>query len=562
MPDELRPLEGVDDEIVIPGNPDLPPEDSLEAFARNTAVMTVGTTLSRFTGFLRIAAQTAALGVTVSALADTYNVANTTPNIIYELALGGILTSVFVPLFVDWTQEHGRDASWEVADRVLTVALVGLSAIAILGAIFAPWIIRAYNLASPIGGETRVQEIELGTYFLRWFMPQIVFYGIGAVAGGLLNANRRFAAPMFAPILNNLVVIATFGTYYWLLHGASPSLAVTGAQRLVLAAGTTLGVVAMTVALWPSLRHLGYRWRLRFDWGHPALRRLARLGGWVLVYVAANQLAYFLIIVLNRRVQGGITAYAAAFIVVSLPHAIFVVSIFTALLPGMSAQWAQGRPQGVRELFSRGFRDTAVIILPAALGLVALALPISRLIFEHVNTGSADTDLIARTLQAFAIGLPVFSSFQLLTRTFYAMQDTRTPALVNIGAGVVTVGTDLLYMLVFGWGVPGLALGWATSYLFGTLVLLWILRGRLGDLDGHRVWATLGRTFPAALVAASLAWVSSLAVGHVIPGSLGPLLQVLIGVAVGVLAFLASALIFGIREVDEVKRALARRFRS
>ena len=135
----------------------------------------------------------------------------------------------------------------------------------------------------------------------------------------------------------------------------------------------------MTVALWPSLRRLGYRWHLRFDWNHPALRRLARLSGWVVVYVVANQAAYFVIIVLNGRVRGGLTAYAAAFIVVSLPHAIFVVSIFTALIPGMAGQWTEGHPEGVRELFSRGVRDTAVIILPAALGLIALALPISRL---------------------------------------------------------------------------------------------------------------------------------------------------------------------------------------
>ena len=196
----------------------------------------------------------------------------------------------------------------------------------------------------------RQQQIELGTFFLRWFMPQIVFYGIGAIAGGLLNANRRFAAPMFAPILNNLVVIGTFGLYAWMLHGAKPSVeGITGAQKAVLALGTTLGVVAMTAALWPSLRRMGYRWHLRFDWNHPALRRLARLAGWVFLYVAANQAAYFIVIILCRHVQqGGITAYAAAFIVFSLPHAIFVVSIFTALLPGMSAQWAEGRPEGVR----------------------------------------------------------------------------------------------------------------------------------------------------------------------------------------------------------------------
>ena len=349
-------------------------------YVRNAAVMTVGTALSRVTGFLRLSAQVAAIGVTGSALADTYTTANTTPNILYELALGGILTSVFVPLFVDWMQQHGRVASWEVADRVLTLTLVVLSAIAVLGIVFAPQIIGLYNSLSE--APDQAAQLALGTFFLRWFMPQIVFYGIGAVAGGLLNANRRFAAPMFTPVLNNLVVIATFGVYAWILHGGSPTSVadVTGTQKLVLAAGTTLGVVAMTVALWPSLRAVGYRWHLRFDWNHPALRRLARLAGWVVVYVAANQLAYLVIIVLNRQVQGGITAYAAAFIVFSLPHAIFAVSIFTALLPAMSAAWSDRNVDDVRMLFSRGIRDTAVVIVPAAFGFIAIALPIIRLL--------------------------------------------------------------------------------------------------------------------------------------------------------------------------------------
>ena len=541
----------------------LPPEDSAEVYARNAAVMTVGTTLSRFTGFLRIAAQTAALGVTVSALADTYNKANTTPNIIYELALGGILTSVFVPVFVGWMQTHGRDGSWEVADRLLTLALVGLSVVALLGAIFAPWIIRAYNVASPASGTARAEQLALGTFFLRWFMPQIVFYGIGAIAGGLLNAHRRFAPPMFTPILNNLIVITTFGIYAWMLRGKDPTVAgIDGPERYVLALGTTLGVVVMTVALWPSLRRLGYRWHLRFDWNHPALRSLAKLSGWVVVYVLANQAAYFIIIALNARVRGGFTAYAAAFIVVSLPYAIFVVSIFTALIPGMSGQWAQGRPEGVRELFSRGVRDTAVIILPAALGLIALALPISRLIFQHFNSGSADAELIARVLAAFAVGLPVFSTFQLLTRTFYAMKDTRTPALVNVAAAVVNIGADLLFMLVLGWGVPGLALGWAVSYGFGTAVMLLLMRGRLHGLDGRRIVSTLGRSFPAALLAAAAARAVTLPFADGSKGTLSELGIVILGVVVGVLAFGILALIFRIKEVDEVRDALLRRFRS
>ncbi|MGZ5128467.1 MAG: murein biosynthesis integral membrane protein MurJ [Actinomycetota bacterium] len=531
-------------------------------YVRNAAVMTAGTALSRVTGFLRLSAQVAAIGVTGSALADTYTTANTTPNILYELALGGILTSVFVPLFVDWMQQHGRVASWEVADRVLTLTLVVLGAIAVLGIVFAPQIIGLYNSLSE--APDQAAQLALGTYFLRWFMPQIVFYGVGAVAGGLLNANRRFAAPMFTPVLNNLVVIATFGVYAWILHGGSPTSVadVTGAQTLVLAAGTTLGVVAMTVALWPSLRAVGYRWHLRFDWNHPALRRLARLAGWVVVYVAANQLAYLVIIVLNRQVQGGITAYAAAFIVFSLPHAIFAVSIFTALLPAMSAAWSDRNVDDVRMLFSRGIRDTAVVIVPAAFGFIAIALPITRLLFQHGESHANDATLIADTLRAFAVGLPFFSMFQLLTRTFYSMQDTRTPALVNVGAAVVNVVADLVYFFVLDLGIPGLALGHATSYVAGTVALLVIARGRLGGLDGARIGTTIAKVVPLAALAGLAAWAMTLP----FPGTgarLGTwLLEVALAVSAGLLVFLAGALIVRLPEVDDVKNAVRRRFRG
>ncbi len=410
--------------------------------------MSVGTTLSRVTGYIRLSAQTAALGV--SALGNTYATANTTPNIVYELVLGGILTSVFVPVFVEWLQKHGREEAWLVADRILTLALVVLAAVAILGAIFAPQIIRLYLSASD--ATDKEAQIALGAFFLRWFMPQIVFYGVGAVATGLLQAERRFAAPMFAPILNNLSVIATFGIYALLVgHGTASVEGITFVEKTVLAAGTTFGVAAMTLALWPSLRRLGFRWHLRFDWNHPAVRRLGKLALWVVVYVAANQLAYVAVIVFATGFSGnGYQIYASAFILFQLPHAIVAVSIFTALLPPMSSRWADQDLDGLRTLFSRGIRDTLVVIVPAALGYIALAFPIVRLLLQHGRAQPGDIADIARTLQAFAVGLPFFSAFQLLTRTFYSMQDTRTPALVNVAAAIVNVAANFLYLSLGG----------------------------------------------------------------------------------------------------------------
>ncbi len=551
-------------EIVTPPPAELPEQDSRAAYARNTAVMTVGTTLSRITGYLRIAAQTAALGVTVSSLGDTYLRANITPNIVYELILGGILTSVFVPVFVEWRHAHGADAAWDVGRRVMTLALVVLGLVTAIGIIFAPQIMGLYLAFST--APDRQEQIELGAYLLRWFMPQIVFYGIGAIAGGLLTAERRFAPPMFTPILNNLVAIAAFLGYAAVLSGSDPSVnGITSTEKLILGAGTTLGVVAMTVALWPSLRSLGFRWRLTFGWAHPAVRRLIRLSAWVIIYVAANQVAFLVVNLLAGDIgRARFQIYATAFIIFSLPYAIFGVSIFTALLPGMSGQWTGGHRDGVVTLLSRGLRDTIVAIVPAAVAYLLIAGPIVALLLEYGYADQTDVELIARTLQGFAVGLPFFAVFQLVTRTFYATQDSRTPALINVGAAVVTISVDVVLVGAVGWDVPALALGHAASYLFATALGLAMLRPRLGSLDGARIWGTIGRVIPASIVMGGAAWLVATGIDQVVDTQavLGRALQVGMATAAGLGIYLGAALMLRIQEVEEVKSAIRRRFRS
>jgi putative peptidoglycan lipid II flippase len=545
-------------EELTPPEPLLAPEDARGVYVRNAAVMSAGTALSRLTGFLRLTVQTAVLGVTISALGNTYTVANTTPNIVYELILGGILTSVFVPVFVEHLRLRGRQEAWDVARRVLTIALVVLTAVVILAEIFAEQIIRLYLISSD--ALDREAQIELGTFLLRWFLPQIVFYGIGAVATGLLNAERKFAAPMFAPILNNLVAVITFIAYAVLRGSNPPSVeAITLPQATILGAGTTLGVVAMTAALWPSLRGLGFRWRTRWDWNHPAVRRLARLSLWVIVYVAANQLAYLVIIVLANGFRAGTQIYASAFIILLLPHSLFAVSIYTALLPGMSQQWTAGNEAGVRELLSRGIRDTAVVTIPAAIGYLVIGLPIVQVLLEHGEAGPQDAELIARTLQAFAIGLPFFSAFQLITRTFYAMQDSKTPALVNVAAAVLNVAVDALFVFGVGTGVAGLALGHAISYIAATIFGMAVLRARLHGIDGPRIRSTLLRVIPAGIGAGLAAHLATLPFPDANQRLGAELLEVTAAVMVGILAYLGLALIFHVQEVDEVKSALRRR---
>jgi putative peptidoglycan lipid II flippase len=536
--------------------------DSRSETVRSVAVMSTGTLLSRGSGVVRVGVTLAALGV--SPLSDAYNIANTTPNIVYELILGGILTSVFVPVLVGWAKEHGHDQLGDVASRFLTLVLVILASVAVMGIVFAPTIMRFY-LSGRVGEAEYAGMLELGTFFLRWFLPQIVFYGIGAVAAGLLTANRRFAAQMYAPVLNNVAVIVTMLVFIAVRTGDHPTIAgITQPQRYLLAVGTTLGVVAMTVALWPSLGRLGFRWRLRFDWRHDSVRRLVRLARWVIVYVIANQVAYFVIISFTGHLQAGAyTAYSQAFIFFSLPHAIVAVSIFTALLPGMSGRWSDRDVGGVRDLFSRGMRDTMVVMIPAAAGYLVLSGPIVALLASYGAVTPSGTELLAKTLAAFAIGLPFFSAFQLLTRTSYATHDARTPALVNIAVAVVNLAVDLWLAFGLDLGVPGLALGYGASYLAGTALLYAMVGRRLEGGDGKRILATVVRTIGAACLTAAAAWAGAAAVAALVnvERPLMRLVQVAVGVTAGVLAFALGALIFKIQEADEVWQALAARFR-
>ncbi|HET6776790.1 MAG TPA: murein biosynthesis integral membrane protein MurJ [Actinomycetota bacterium] len=555
-------------ENVTPDDPDAtgwgaPVGDAEDvSLVRSTAVMAVGTTLSRVTGFLRLAAMAFALGVAETRLADAYNVANNIPNIVYELVLGGVLTSVFVPVFVRQLKTRSREEAWEAARAVLTTALVVLLLIVIAGIVAAPWVVRLYTVRVPSPEREAVQE--LATLFLQFFMPQIVLYGLGAVATGLLNAHRRFAAPMFAPILNNLVVTATFLTFAFMpgagAEAPSPE-AITLAQKLVLGIGTTAGVAAMTLALWPSLRSIGFRLHWRFDPRNEAVRSLIRLSGWAVAYVVMNQIGLLIVIVLAGQDQGGYTAYQAAFIFFQLPHAIFSVSIMTALLPGLSEDWVRGDRRDFRADLARGVRTSAFVVIPAAAGYVVLAEPIVRLLLEHGVAGPESTRLVSGVLRTFALGLFQFSTFMLFLRAFYAMQDTRTPALINVFAvGLNTAANFALFPLL---GVRGLALGHATAYTFAAIAAGVLLRRRLGGIEGRLLARGLAKIVAGAAVTAAAAWgVATLLERSVGVETLGKqVIQVGTSVLAGLIIFLGAALLLRMEELELVRRTITSRLR-
>jgi putative peptidoglycan lipid II flippase len=316
--------------------------------------------------------------------------------------------------------------------------------------------------------------------------------------------------------------------------------------------------------LLPTLRRVGWRWRWNFHWRHEAVLRIAHLAKWTVIYVVANQVGLLIVIVIAYGLRGGdYSAYLVAFVIFQLPHAIFAVSVFTAILPGMSARFAAGDLPRYRGLLSHGIRLNAAVIIPAALGYIALSIPIVRLLFQRGAVGPGDVRLIASVLVAFSIGMFPFSLFQLMLRAFYAMQDTRTPAIINIAAVTVNTLANLLLVFALDLGVQGLALGYAVAYLFAAGASLVILRRRTGRLDERRILGTILRVTVAAAVTAVAARLVAEALGRIVgvAGIGSQAVQVFGAVLAGMLVFAVAALILRIEEVDTVRRTVMARMR-
>lgn len=469
------------------------------SLARSSAVIGAGTLLSRITGFLRVSAL-AALGFGL--VTDAYNLANSTPNIVYELLLGGILTATLVPLFVKSVEEADPVAS----RAITTISLALLFAGTVVGTLAAPWIIDVYSgLAGTAHGARGVAQQELATQLLRWFMPQMLFYGVTALATAMLNARRRFAAAAFAPVLNNVVVIAALLAVARVTTHTPTVRSVLDDPVLVLllGLGTTAGVVAMALVLVPAVHRSGSDFRWHWEPRHPAVRKLARLSGWTVGYVAANQVAFLVVLVLAYPSGGAVSVYLAAFTFYQLPHGLIAVSVMTALAPELARSHQRGDLASLRRHFAGGLRMLVLTMVPAALGLAVLARPLIRALLDHGDFSAHDVAETADTLRAFAIGLAAFSVYLYVVRTFTSMQNTRTPFLVNLVENGTNIATA--FALWEWYGVVGLAWSWTIAYTVGAAVALLRLRAHLGGIEGRSVVATVWRVLvalvPTALVA-------------------------------------------------------------
>ena len=374
--------------------------------------------------------------------------------------------------------------------------------------------------------------------------------------GAILNVRGSFAPPMWAPVLNNVVLILTGLLFIAVTHTAAVKAHhLTSAQEVLLAAGTTLGIVAQTVVLLPALRRTGFRLRLRFDLRRAGLESAGKLAGWVFLYVLANQAAFLVITRLATARTGSFTIYVYAFTLVLLPHPSSQVLVITALLPQMSRNAGEGRLEAVGADLARGFKLSAVVLVPAALAAIVLGPLIGAILFGHRSLTIAQGRLVGATLAAYAISLVPFSAFQLQLRAFYAMQDTRTPALVNLVLAAINIAADLTLIPLFPADdrAVALAIGYSASYFVGYAWFTVLLRRRLGSQPRERVARTLVRLTFAGFGSPprrSLPLAQSRVLGI---GLTGSVMGIAAGLAVGAPIYIGLVLRMRVPEVLEVK---------
>jgi putative peptidoglycan lipid II flippase len=515
---------------------------------RSAVVISLATMTSRVLGLVRDLSLAHVFGAGHSM--DAYTVAFRIPNLLRDLFAEGAMSSAFVPTFTRVLTLEGKAAAWRLGNLVITALLLVTGVLALVGIVFAwPIVSFAAEDFAAVPG-----KLGLAVSLARVMFPFLTMIAVAVGLMGMLNSLHRFFIPAFSPAMFN---IGTLGTMAVLIpvfraRGVAPIYAV--------AIGTLVGGLGQVIVQWPSLRREGFRYRPLVDFRDPVLREVLALMGPGTMALAAVQINVLINTMLaTSQGEGAPSWLNFAFRVMYLPMGLFGLSIATAALPTLAAAAARDDVPTMRSTLSSALRMVLMLNVPATFGLMVLATPIVRLLFQHGSFTPAATAATAAALVCYAPGLVGYSAIKLAVPAFYALHDSRTP----VAAGAVSVAFNIaLNLLLVRWmGVQGLALGTTLSALFNGGLLLLLLSRRTGGLDGRRVAVAFGKVATASVLMAAAVWLTAGWLTTVLPmGTLvGRLIHVGSAIGVGLLVLAASARALRIAEFDEACRSVASR---
>lgn len=539
--------------------------DTSPNIMKSSRAMALGTIASRGSGFLRTLMLVVALGG--GPLANAYNVANTLPNTVYYLMIGGVFSSVVVPLLVKAAKTHS-DKGEGYSERIFTLGAIALLIVTGIGMALAEPLISLY-----MPGAVPSQH-HVAVLFAYFFIPQIFFYGMDSLLGAILNTKGKFGPNMWTPVINNVVVIAVFALF--LVVGgkvgqtANGAISISSSDIDLLGFGTTLGILIQSLALFPIVKRAGFSFRLQFRFRRDEVSEIGGMAGWMLGYVVAQFLANFVLTFVAGKASSqpgaasfGYSDYSYANQLFQLPYAIVGLSVISALLPRMSSHATDRRYSLVREDFSTGVRLASVIVVPAAVFLGVLGAPVCELLFGYGKETVAEARYTGEVFGLLSLGLIPFMITQLQLRVFYSFQNNRGPAIIGVFMLIVGAAGDFIALAVLPAKdvVLGLGAAYGLMTIAGAAVAWPMLLKHVGSLDGWRITRSLVRMFIATLPGLAWAFVTMWAVGSLIhQGPLYGLASTIVGGGGALALFAACARMLKIEEFQVLLRTVGGRF--
>jgi len=525
-----------------PAAPDPLPGKTTQ-LVRSAGVIGAATMSSRILGLVRD--QIMALLFGAGNEMDAYNVAFRIPNLVRDLFAEGAMSSAFVPTFTRTLTLDGRERAWRLGNLVVNALLFATTLVVLFGLIFA-WPITTAFAASyaAIPG-----KLALTVTLTRIMFPFLITVAVAAALMGMLNSLHRFLVPALSPGMFNVgSILCTIGLY--------PLMPAIGLPHIVAPAiGVLLGGLLQTFVQWPALHREGYRYQPVLNWSDPGLRQVLLLMGPGVVGLAAVQINLLVNTILATHEGTGAVSYLGyAFRLMYMPIGLFGVSIATASLPTLSRHAARNDFVEMRGTISHSLRMMFMLNVPAMVGLIALAGPIVALIFERGKFTVVDTQATAAALAFYAPGLVGYSTVKISVPSLYALKDSRTPVMVSVGTVLLNIVLNLIFVRFLSF--RGLALGTAIGAICNSVVLLWILRGRLGGIDGERVMRAFVKISAASVVMGAAAWATDWSIASLMPARVFPVLLLRVSVSIG-MALLVLDLAARTIRIDEFLEARA-----
>ena len=528
-----------------PADSPVPETPSSSGLLRSAGVISAATMTSRLLGLIRD--QVLAYLFGAGNAMDAFYVGFRIPNLMRDLFAEGAMSAAFVPTFTKRLTAEGRTQAWQLGNQLINALLIVTGLLVTIGIIFAaPLVMLFAGHFNEVPG-----KLELATTLTRIMLPFLSLVAIAAAFMGMLNSLQRFFTPALSPAMFNLAMIASG----FALVPLMPSVGLPPIAGMAI--GALIGGVGQVVLQWPALHHAGYRYRPILNLRDPGLREILRLMGPGILGLAAVQINLLVNTILaTGEGTGAVSWLSYAFRLMYLPIGLFGVSIATAALPTLSRQAARENPEEMRQTISNGLRLMFMLNVPATLGLVTLASPIVALIFERGSFTSADTAATAAALMCYAPGLLGYSTVKIAVPSFFALRDSRTPALISVGSVVLNVALNLLLIRLMGY--RGLALGTAIAALVNAAALLYLLQRRLGGLEGPRIAMAFVKISVASALMAWAAFGTEQWLATTWPGPGTWLQATRLGIAIsaGLIVLATAARALRIEEFDDVRRWL------